>query len=410
MDADRFDTVARLLAGRFSRRRILGRAGAGGVVAAVGAVGGAAGLGRGPGGGARGRLLGRPGGAVLVGPNEGRRYRGTLTFRIDDGGAIDDADWETDDGDRFDAVGQATGRALNLRIELDDGAVLTLTGTGERDLLLCRGAIAGLFSGPEAGDLGSWTTVDEDEEDETTTTTTRTTTTRTKWIVRQLRRLRRRRSGGGWRVLGGSASGSAVARRRRFRRQAEWPARRSGLRRCLLRGFGSRPRRRQRRAQCTQAARAGCAAEIAAVLRPDHECRCHNDEGLPFRARPRDDPDGPAGPCDPNGALLDEQNPSASGSVASTTPPVGLFRSDRPGGPPPPVAAAAASPSAAGRGSPTATARAWTSATTWSTAANAATPASSPRFAGTASVLEPDARRNLGVVGWLRRPSLSGTG
>ena len=52
-------------------------------------------------------------------------------------------------------VGQATGRAINLRAEAEGGPIV-LVGTTERDLAACRGAVDGLLTGPQAGDLGDW--------------------------------------------------------------------------------------------------------------------------------------------------------------------------------------------------------------------------------------------------------------
>jgi hypothetical protein len=154
MDANRFDAVSRAFADRTSRRRALRRLGGGGL---AGGVLAAFGL----------RTVAAQGdevrtcrlafdAIVAVGPNQGQAFRGELTLGIGPEGAIDDGTFATEEGDEHAAVGQATGRALDLRIALDDERALTLAGTGEREIELCRGRIAGLFAGPDEGDLGTW--------------------------------------------------------------------------------------------------------------------------------------------------------------------------------------------------------------------------------------------------------------
>lgn len=148
MDANRFDALSRTFASPSSRRAAVRTLGVGGLLAA---------------------LFGRPVRAlaqettcelqVELVPAENsnaRELRGTITLVIDEEGAIDDGFFETEDGDEFDVVGQATGRAISLFIDLD-GDPLALTGVGERDVVLCRGTFAGTYGGPVPGDLGSWT-------------------------------------------------------------------------------------------------------------------------------------------------------------------------------------------------------------------------------------------------------------
>lgn len=79
-------------------------------------------------------------------------------MQIGDGGAIDQGSFDTDDGTSHPLVGQATGRALNLRITMDQNSVLELNGTADIDLLLCRGGASGTFGGPSDTDIGSWRT------------------------------------------------------------------------------------------------------------------------------------------------------------------------------------------------------------------------------------------------------------
>ena len=167
MDGNRFDALSRSLAGRSSRRQTLRRLGAGGLGASL--------LG----------LAGRRGTAaqddettctltlvatVAVGPNQDDVFEGELTIVIGQDGKIDDGTFATTEGEDLAVVGQATGRALNLRITSADGDSLALTGTGQEDVVRCRGDIEGTFGGPRTGDLGTWSASrPEQSEDEANT-------------------------------------------------------------------------------------------------------------------------------------------------------------------------------------------------------------------------------------------------
>lgn len=157
MDANRFDELSRTLAARSNRREAVRR---GGVLAAVA---GAFGL-----GGAR--AIAQDDGderettrcqvafrsIVTLGDNEGATFEGLLTLRIGADGAIDDGELETEGPRPYQVVGQATGRAVSLRIDITDDTALALTGVGERDVRDCRGKLSGTFAGPEFGDSGVW--------------------------------------------------------------------------------------------------------------------------------------------------------------------------------------------------------------------------------------------------------------
>jgi hypothetical protein len=107
-----------------------------------------------------------------IGPNRKDTYEGELQITIDPDGSINEGSFTNEDGDRFDLVGQANGRALNLRIELGKSAFLSLTGTAQGDLDLCDGEAEGTFGGPEPKDLGTWKITKlkpGDEEDGTKT-------------------------------------------------------------------------------------------------------------------------------------------------------------------------------------------------------------------------------------------------
>jgi hypothetical protein len=154
MDAGRFDALSRSIAARSSRRNALkglGGAGlSGGLLATFGLRSVRA---------ANGDPCSYGFSAVVAaGPDEETTYEGELSFTIGPDGAIDEGSLKTEDGKTHKLVGQANGRALNLRIDLGDDQVLALTGTGTLDLLLCRGEIDGTFGGPNPGDVGTWTT------------------------------------------------------------------------------------------------------------------------------------------------------------------------------------------------------------------------------------------------------------
>lgn len=158
MDQNRFDGFSRSLATRTSRRRAVRQVGAGGVLGGLGAVLGVHSL------RAQGTvqtcslpIYAR----VYLGPYLDTEYEGTLSLDIDETGAIDSGTFQTIDGQSFPLVGQADGRALDLRIDLGNDLLLTLTGTAENDFSICQGAAAGSFGGPEMGNMGTWTTVSD---------------------------------------------------------------------------------------------------------------------------------------------------------------------------------------------------------------------------------------------------------
>jgi hypothetical protein len=158
MDGNRFDSISRAIAIRSNRRQAIRQVGAGGALAAVAGVLG----------------LGRLSAAAqdddiaadtctlqfradtAVGPEKGDLYEGEIELEIGETGAIDNGLLRTKEGDEYELVGQATGRAINLRITLAKDRFLSLTGTAEQDVILCRGAIEGTFGGPRSRDLGTW--------------------------------------------------------------------------------------------------------------------------------------------------------------------------------------------------------------------------------------------------------------
>ncbi len=161
MDSNRFDNISRAIAARTTRRDAIRQVGASGMLAAAA---GALGI---------NRLSASAQdddddtsdadvctlyfyAETAIGPNKSEIYEGEIDLEIGDDGEIDAGLLRTNDGDEYELVGQATGRAIDLRITLKKGRYLTLTGTAQRDVDRCRGDMEGTFGGPQRGDLGTW--------------------------------------------------------------------------------------------------------------------------------------------------------------------------------------------------------------------------------------------------------------
>jgi hypothetical protein len=184
MDADRFDTFARRLVAPTTRRTALGAAFAGGVLSAIG-------LGRAASeteAAQRGVCVLAFAATVRQGPSLSQalttngaqpgEVRGELSFALSGSGALADAVLRLSDGTSVPVVGQATGHSLQLRIELASRWALVAIGVGERAVADCRGAIDGVASGPDVGDLGDWHAAALSREDEAGATEVTPTTAR----------------------------------------------------------------------------------------------------------------------------------------------------------------------------------------------------------------------------------------
>ena len=158
MDASQFDQLTRTMAASTNRRRALGALTAGGVLGALG-------LGR--------TAIAQPSTCTLdfvttirSGPTRGQlltsdaaqpgEARGELSFSLSSTGALENGTLLLTDGTSLPVVGQATGTSLNVRIDAGEGLVLVAIGVGEQEIAACQGAIDGLMTGPQAGDLGDW--------------------------------------------------------------------------------------------------------------------------------------------------------------------------------------------------------------------------------------------------------------
>jgi hypothetical protein len=154
MDPQRFDLLSKAIAGRLTRRRMLGGLGAGGLGAAI--------LGDAP-------VLSAPGATTCVyafdatidvGPSstvvQTKTISGELTITIGPDGAIDSGALIQSDGTNWPAVGQAVGRAINLRFSVPKTGAFIAIGVGRRAIASCTTAISGPASGPSQHDAGSW--------------------------------------------------------------------------------------------------------------------------------------------------------------------------------------------------------------------------------------------------------------
>ncbi len=93
-------------------------------------------------------------GTVRQGPSAGLALVGTLLVVADPSGSAV-GELERPDGSTLGMVGQVTGRAIDLRIDLGERRVFAL-GALEHDFAECRGDAGGVLVGPEPGDLGDW--------------------------------------------------------------------------------------------------------------------------------------------------------------------------------------------------------------------------------------------------------------
>lgn len=160
MNPSRFDAIAKSVASQPSRRQMLRLFSGGGLLAAAG-FGGRAAVAA-----AQSQTCTLAfNGAIRLGPSASELIAGgktagalaaQLTFGIDARGTLSQGRLQLADGTSFPFVGQATGRALNARVDFGNGLVLVAVGTADQDVTACQGKIDGLLTGPQTGDLGDW--------------------------------------------------------------------------------------------------------------------------------------------------------------------------------------------------------------------------------------------------------------
>ena len=171
MDGRQFDALSRTLANRTSRRGALRAGGAGAALAGLFGINRthARAQGNDPGEDSFEQSetgLQADGSCHLyfeanarVGPSsdseESAKIAGLLKLVVGDNGGIDDSSLETENGTIYPVIGQASGRSISLRIDID-GDILTAVGVSERNIRSCSGESGGPATGPARGDLGDW--------------------------------------------------------------------------------------------------------------------------------------------------------------------------------------------------------------------------------------------------------------
>lgn len=150
MDSKRFDNWTRNRAIRLSRRDALRLAGAGGVAAALPAMA--------PNTLAQGSCSLTIHAETDGGPSTSTVYDGTLQFTLGGNGAFTQASFTPSGGSALQASGIAEGRAIDFLVSLSGNQTIAFSGTGEQPFSSCQGAAAGVFTGPQPGDIGAWET------------------------------------------------------------------------------------------------------------------------------------------------------------------------------------------------------------------------------------------------------------
>ena len=94
--------------------------------------------------------------AITPGGSQAGQLQGELSFTLSNSGKLEQASLKLPDNSNLPVVGQTTGNALQLRINLDGRVAMVAMGVGEDDIANCKGAVDGTTSGPQLGDLGEW--------------------------------------------------------------------------------------------------------------------------------------------------------------------------------------------------------------------------------------------------------------
>ena len=155
MDPNRFDRLSKSIAKRLTRRQMLGGLGAGGLAASVLKEDGS----RAADTGAVTCIYDFDG-TIDLGPSStlpsSNQISGELTLTIESDGSINSAKLDLPGGQTWRVVGQATGRAINLRFSVPNTGAFIAVGTGRNDVANCTSAMSGPASGPKRRDAGSW--------------------------------------------------------------------------------------------------------------------------------------------------------------------------------------------------------------------------------------------------------------
>ncbi len=145
MDPKRFDNWTRSRAARFSRRDALKVVGVGGVAALLPEVAAA-----------QQSCSLTLHAEISGGPSAPIAYDAVLQFTLDGAGDFTAATFTPQGEAAVSATGHATGRAIDVHIELGSGQVLSFSGAGAQPISTCPEVVGGIFSGPQPGDVGAW--------------------------------------------------------------------------------------------------------------------------------------------------------------------------------------------------------------------------------------------------------------
>lgn len=98
--------------------------------------------------------------SIRQGPSTGTAMMGSLDFKLDQQGNLSGT-LTLKDQTEIPVVGQVTGRAVNLAMQLGDRAYVFGVGTAFKNIdnEECGYALGGPFAGPKPGDMGEWLAV-----------------------------------------------------------------------------------------------------------------------------------------------------------------------------------------------------------------------------------------------------------
>ncbi|MCC6945197.1 MAG: hypothetical protein IT335_11510, partial [Thermomicrobiales bacterium] len=93
---------------------------------------------------------------TAAGPSAPVAYDGVLQFSVASDGSLAQITFTPGGGAAVEATGHAGGRAIEVTIPLTPDRILTFSGLGDQPVAVCQGDVAGIFSGPQPGDIGGW--------------------------------------------------------------------------------------------------------------------------------------------------------------------------------------------------------------------------------------------------------------
>ncbi len=95
-------------------------------------------------------------GTIRNGPNADLSLTGNLGFMVYGESSGLTGTLKLEDGKEIPVTGQATGRAINLILDLGSDSLIYATGTAQNAMNYCQGSAGGSLVGPLPGDSGDW--------------------------------------------------------------------------------------------------------------------------------------------------------------------------------------------------------------------------------------------------------------